>query len=108
MAAHNEPVSDRSESTDIDHRPNPLFDNKSEHITTTLVTTGDPEEFDKLFGEFQERIRMIGINALIDERERCAKIADEVRHVPDGDNSSTAGVWRLACSEISQRIRHGT
>ena len=39
--------------------------------------------------------------------EECARIADEIRHVADNDRTDTAGVWRLACSEISQRIRHG-
>jgi len=37
--------------------------------------------------------------------EECAKIADEVRR--EGADDGVGGVWRLACSEISQRIRHG-
>lgn len=38
--------------------------------------------------------------------EECAKIVDEVRCEGDGEGG-IAGVWRLACLEISQRIRHG-
>lgn len=39
-----------------------------------------------------------------EERRRCARIADEIRRDPGQDSSPAAGIWRLACSEISQRI----